>query len=119
MITKRNWICNLCFQENNSEIPTYYCTKCDYDVCGNCMKKLSDEEKYPLLYYKYSNNNNITKINNKNHSHPLIYCITSRNRNPISWICNKCHRNYKEGSWSFYCSLCDYDLCVNCYIKSR
>ena len=23
---------------------TYYCTKCDYDVCKKCMKKISDEK---------------------------------------------------------------------------
>ena len=115
MITNRNWICNLCSQKYDNSAPTYYCTNCDYDVCESCMEKLSDEKKYPLFFAGNRLDYNIKVINVFCHEHPMIYCITSRNRNPTTWICNKCLKNYKENDWSFYCSLCDYDLCYSCY----
>ena len=49
MKTNRDWRCNLCKKVYNNDVPTYYCTKCDYDVCKKCMKKISDEKKYPIL----------------------------------------------------------------------
>ncbi len=44
MITNRNWICDLCMESYPSFLPTFYCSKCDYDVCKKCMDKLSDEK---------------------------------------------------------------------------
>ena len=117
MITNRNWICDLCMESYPSFLPTFYCSKCDYDVCKRCMDKLSDEKKYPLINsgerisYKYKN------IINHRHPHQLIYCITSRSSiGETNWICNNCMKNYNNNEWSFYCTLCDYDLCYDCYI---
>ena len=119
LVSNRNWICNLCRESYPHFIPTFYCTKCDFDVCRNCMKSLSDENKYPLLFKGKRENYNIKIINNnKYHYHPLIYCITSRNsERSTNWICNRCSKHYNNGEWSFYCSLCDYDLCFDCYKK--
>ena len=117
MVTNRNWICNLCRDSFPNFIPTYYCTNCDFDVCKKCKKNISDEDKYPLLFKGKRENYNIKTINNSRyHRHPLIYCITSRNEEGnTSWICDKCLKHYNNGEWSFYCSMCDYDLCFNCY----
>jgi len=80
MITNRDWECDLCIESYPNIIPTYYCTKCDFDVCKNCMNNLSDEIKYPLFYEGKKENNDIKGINDSRyHCHPLIYCITSRN----------------------------------------
>ena len=94
---------------------TYYCSNCNYDVCENCMKTISDEKKYPLLFTGNRVDYNIKVINAFCHIHPLVYCITSRDRNPTTWRCNKCLKKYEGNEWSFYCTLCDYDLCYNCY----
>ena len=115
MITKRNWICNLCRKKYDNYIPTYYCSNCDYDVCESCMKKLSDEERYPLSYFGNKLNYNIKRVNHYAHDHTLIYCITSRSRKFSGWICNECHKSYGGNDWSLYCSLCDYDICNECY----
>ena len=96
MITNRNWICNLCRTSYPYIIPTYYCTKCDFDVCSTCMNNLSDEIKYPLLNRGKRENNSIKTINDmKYHYHPLIYCITSRgSEGKTNLICNKCSKHY-------------------------
>ena len=115
MITNRDWICNLCRKKYNNNIPTYYCSKCDYDACERCMKKLSDEEKFKILPIDNKINNKLKRINILSHKHTLIYCSTSRGRNPFIWRCNKCLKKYIGIEWSFYCSVCDYDLCYKCY----
>lgn len=118
MITNRNWICNICRNKYSNFIPTYYCTKCDYDVCRKCMKIISDEKKYPLIDEGNRENNTIKIVEKDCHRHPLIYCITSRNAKArTTWICNECKGNYDEDEWSFYCSLCDYDICYDCYLN--
>ena len=121
MITNRNWICNLCKESYPNFIPTYYCTKCDFDVCRTCMNKLSDEFKFPLFFKGKKENSFIKTIDDtKFHYHPLIYCITSRgSERKTNWICDKCLGHYDNSEWSFYCSICDYDLCFNCYKNSN
>ena len=119
MLTNRNWICNLCMKSYPSFVPTFYCTKCDFDVCKKCMNKLSDEKKFPLFLAGGRESVSIKSINDPSHNHPLMYCITSRLSNGITkWVCQKCFKTYKN-RWSFYCSICNYDLCYNCYINSK
>ena len=118
MITNRNWICNICRKTYDENIPTFYCTKCDFDACNKCMKKLSDEQKYPLNNDGDRKSYELKKINIDYHKHPLFYCLTSRNSNKkTQWICNNCKDNFNENEWSFYCTLCDYDLCYNCFMS--
>ena len=117
MKTNRDWICNLCRKEYNNDDPTYYCTKCDYDVCKKCMKKISDEKKYPIFDDdENKESSSIKRVKINCHIHPLMYCITSRSSiSKTSWICNECQNSFDDNEWSFYCSICDYDICYNCY----
>lgn len=117
MITNRyrEWECSIC-NESFYQDPSYYCTKCDYDVCKKCMEKISDEEKYPLDNIDNKDDELIEKINVKSHQHPLIYCITSRaDKEKTIWYCKECKTKYDKNEWSFFCSVCKYDLCYNCY----
>jgi hypothetical protein len=81
------------------------------------MRQLSDEEKFPFLFRGFRDDHNKNVIKSIYHKHPLIYCMTSRERKLTSWTCNECYNIYEFYDWSFYCSLCDYDLCYNCYSK--
>ena len=121
IVSNRNWICNLCRGEYPNFIPTYYCSKCDFDVCRTCMNKLSDEIKFPLFYKGKKEDCFIKIIDDcKFHFHPLIYCITSRgSERKTNWICDKCKGHYNDSEWSFYCTICDFDLCFNCYKYSN
>ena len=80
------------------------------------MEKISDEKKYPILDDKIKESNSIKKVTINCHKHPLMYCITSRNsKSKTSWICNECRNTFYDNEWSFYCSICDYDICYKCY----
>ena len=118
MITNKNWSCNLCSKQNESSIATYSCTKCEYNMCENCMRIRSDEQKYPFFSDGERLDYDIKKVEMKIHNHPLVYCITSRNRIPTCWFCDSCSKNYGIQDWSFFCSVCNYDICIQCYINS-
>ena len=123
MVTQRNWTCKLCQKSYNKFCPTYYCSKCNYDVCEKCMKKRDKFVKLAsfdlsTLFTSFSienPKNNI--INDDCHNHPLIYCNTHGLNNKEKWICNKCSKSYKN-DWSFYCTWCNFYLCYDCYINS-
>ena len=117
MVTNRyrEWDCRIC-KESFYQDPSYYCTKCDYDVCKKCMEKISDEEKYPLDNIDNKDDELIEKIKYDYHPHTLIYCITSRaDKIKTIWYCKECKTRYDQDEWSFFCSVCEYDLCYNCY----
>lgn len=44
----------------------------------------------------------------KEHEHKLIYCLTRFN-----WKCNVCKNDYDSNQPTFFCSLCDYNMCDN------
>ena len=50
------------------------------------------------------------QIKVKLHHHPLIRLVTKR----AGWFCDNCRHNYYRDEKSYYCSLCDYDLCETC-----
>jgi hypothetical protein len=43
------------------------------------------------------------------HLHCLTLCLTNKD-----WLCDKCRMNYSKKDKSYYCSVCDYDLCKKC-----
>ena len=80
------------------------------------MKTISDEKKYPFLDDETKESDSIKKVKINCHKHPLMYCITSRrSKSKTSWICNECLIPFSDNEWSFYCSICDYDICYECY----
>lgn len=50
-----------------------------------------------------------------NHVHPLVYLSTNRE----SWLCDVCAKHFPGTTKSFYCTLCDYDLCSQCYNREK
>ena len=115
MMTKRSWKCKLCSTFYDKNKARYYCSNCDYCVCVKCMAKLSDEKKNNFFLIEYPHNINLTTVKKNCHEHPLIYCLTNRRSYFSSWICDKCMKKYGFMDWSCYCTLCDYDLCYQCY----
>ena len=115
MLTNKNWICNLCYKDFDSTDGSYCCTNCLYNVCKHCMEQLSDEQKYPFFSDGKRLDCDINNVKLECHEHPLIYCITSRTRIPTSWYCDNCLEKYGIQDWSFFCSICNYDICFQCY----
>ena len=48
----------------------------------------------------------------------MIYYRTSRsNYKETNWNCDICERNYNDKIWCFYCTICDFDMCLSCSRK--
>ncbi|MCQ2817637.1 MAG: hypothetical protein MJ252_10265 [archaeon] len=111
-----NFICDICKRRYQSE-NAHRCFACDFDCCESCYSnRMVPPPAYaapivsPIvtsapLYTQPSSQ--VISI----HQHPLIY--TARN----NWKCDLCHRMGTEG-FSYYCQLCDFDCCGNCYVQN-
>ena len=114
------WECNQCKKKYNCQEEKFYCSLCDYKMCHACRKKKNYDRRKTIK-------NNFNKENKKlkesgltdKKNHKLIYCLTSRNYfGETFWDCNKCGKK-KNNGWSFYCSICDYDVCIDCFNKIK
>ena len=119
------WDCNKCRNSYSKNVPTFYCTFCDFDLCENCVGNYNSRK---ILIYDYEDNvlNNISLRNPPmlrdwqkvfpSHSH-FLTLVRKRNKdknNKKSWICEFCSRPYSSKEDFYYCSLCDYYLCQYC-----
>ena len=101
--------------ENIHEHPLNYEEKLK-DTCKLCSKKINNQKGYkckqcPLVLCSDCSNKVLNKEKNKSvHQHDLIL------NNRKSWKCNVCNKQFKNIP-SFYCKQCDFDSCVNCYLK--
>ena len=117
-----NWTCNTCYANYKYNIPSFYCTSCDFDVCQNCLAKhrLGEISSYdnsnPNDNYSQQDSPNQFKWLKKNPNHiHLLTLIIKRNKN-YSWKCNKCSKTFQNENSAYYCSLCDWYLCQPCFI---
>jgi len=117
------WTCNKCSSSFTYDIPSYYCTFCDFDLCQNCVGEYKLNEI--KIYDTNLNDFKLIQYNSKDgfkwqkkypfHSH-LITNIKRYNDNN-SWICNNCSKTFQNKDSSYYCSLCDFDICNDCFNK--
>ena len=106
-----DWTCKKCNQKFHEKIPKYFCSLCDYSICENCF---NGKKMYPLQEY-YHEQTELKIYKFPFHEHKLIYCRTSRSDDRLSpWLCDLCSNNYNYKIWSFYCTQCDYDICLKC-----
>lgn len=119
LINNRNWTCKICDNSFNSNIAKFYCSICNYNLCKNCKDELNNENKNTNLNLNYRSYTDDKLVDTKYHNHSLIYCNTSRNETQTSWNCNVCKVKFGPQTWSFYCTKCDFDVCDNCYKKSK
>lgn len=74
----------------------------------NLKKKIIEKKKnLPQMYF--------WNFKSKNHSHILVLCSTIRN----AYICNVCRGTFHGSVFGFYCTACDFDLCVKCKEKEE
>ena len=89
------WCCELCNDDiRNPLTKSYHCEPCLFDICEKCFLFIN------------------SRVPNKNiHNHVL-----NLEQRELEWECNNCENPFfRRRSW--YCNLCDYDICVNCYWK--
>ena len=90
------------------------CTKKDYENCYLYIK-----EKYNKLKEELNVQTTLKSsyfIKTSVHKHPME--IIRRYKH--SWFCDVCKIYSDENTPSYHCTLCDYDLCINCadlYLK--
>ena len=118
------WKCNKCSGVFSYDIPSFYCSFCDFDLCKKCLENYNVGN---VFVYNYSNNNMyLNSMNNPPnlfqwqvnlpcHNHALTL-IQKENKN-FSWSCKLCNNSYSNNESFFYCSLCDYILCQYCANK--
>ena len=119
-ITNFPWSCNICEKINNNNIPRYYCSICDFNICFSCYskRKLGYIQK-PEFHKIIFQNTLLGFITHKStHEHSLVYCSRYVPADiATGWSCNVCRNSFSYEEWSFYCTECDYDICSNCIKK--
>ncbi len=114
LFSNRDWICKICKKNYSANETSYYCSLCDYNICDGCI---GEKKKYHMKKC-YHQQTKLKYLNGDFHEHKMIYCRTSRSGDHLSrWKCNLCKESYSNKIWSFYCTYCDYDLCLNCAKK--
>ena len=115
-LTNDNWICNQCQKSYKSNDEKFFCSLCDYSMCQNCRIQKNYERRKTIkkdVIPDEKISREVKIFDEKNHK--LIYCITSRNYlGETFWNCNKCKKEENNG-WGFYCTICDYDVCIDCF----
>ena len=124
--TKRaeGWSCDECSSSFKSYQPSFYCTFCDYDLCQNCLGnlRLNDIKKYKVYLSNFRNLKSVSKtIFNWQIQFPKhIHLLSSiKKTNNFCQFCNECKKEYNDNFFSYYCSLCDYNICEECFSKNK
>ena len=115
-----NWICNGCGSKYSYNVPTFYCTACDFDLCQRCLLCLS---AFMISIYNYNMSflsestqfTNISHYRPDKHKHPLVKIIRDQTYAEIPLSCNLCQKNMEKTEAFYYCSLCNYCKCYNCF----
>jgi hypothetical protein len=97
----------LFIQEDNNEEEDRELTPEEREKIENLIKNLES-----LAYY-LSLLSNANK-NVKEHDHYLVYLITN-----FDWKCNLCNNNYIKNNPRYHCSLCDFNMCDQCYSNNK
>ena len=58
---------------------------------------------------------NISHYHADKHKHPIVKIVRDQTYAEIPLRCNLCEKSMQETEQFYYCSLCNYCICVNCY----
>ena len=114
-ITIFDWFCKVCKRNLFGKNPRYYCSLCDFNICVYCKDKnngylkLEEFDEFDPPDFNF----NQKFVKSSHHEHHLVYL--SRRSGFGSWECNVCENTFPFKKWSFYCTECDYDMCLNCF----
>ena len=91
--------CEFCMEEFEDNNFIFFCSVCDYNICLKCKNIIESGKKW--------------QFKTSWHIHPLSLCESPRFSD--SYLCNHCGETYLKSDLSYYCTLCDFDICNNCY----
>ena len=118
------WECDSCKSQYSYDVPTFYCTACDFDICQKCILSLG---AFWIIIYNYNLGNlcetqikeespYIRKnLEKKIHHHPIIKIIREPSYYENKTKCNLCFKDIQNNEEFYFCSLCNYCVCLNCY----
>ena len=120
------WTCNNCGNNYELNIPSFYCTYCDYNFCQNCLMQYP---LYKIRFYDYSKNGDFNADMNQNnsnyynfniHKHSLaVIQMENYENNKYIIHCKACKGNIKSSDSFYYCTLCNFYVCANCINNSQ
>ena len=116
-MSRLNWTCNICKKNYTQNDGKYYCSLCNYSMCEDCNDKgkYHMKKSFPPNTVPSNPNVNVNVFKTDYHEHQLIYCRSSRGFFYYNdWICDNCREDFYNNKWSFYCTVCDFDLCCEC-----
>ena len=118
------WQCDSCKSQYSYDVPTFFCTACDFDVCRKCILSLG---AFWIIIYNYNLGNlseakideessyTMKHLNKKIHHHPTIKIIREPSYYENKIRCNLCLKEIQKDENFYFCSLCNYSVCINCY----
>ena len=118
------WECDACKAQYSYDVPTFFCTACDFDICQKCILGLG---AFWIIIYNYNLGNlcetqikeespYIRKnLEKKIHHHPIIKIIREPSYYENKTKCNLCFKDIQTDEEFYFCSLCNYCICLNCY----
>ena len=116
LYSNESWKCQKCHKDKKNNELKYHCSlpECNFNICKACI---DNNSKYPLNDFTHKQIF-LKKYKFNYHSHPLLYCRSSRHNDNLNiWRCNNCGLIFANRIWSFYCTYCDFDLCIFCAKK--
>ena len=119
------WNCHNCHCNNPRDIPSFYCTICNFDLCQNCLMQCNmfeitlfdyntPESKMLIKSMNGKYQNNPWHLKLPCHIHPLTLIKKVNQNKNNEWMCKCCKFLFKNDQPFLYCSLCDYYLCQKC-----
>jgi thiol-disulfide isomerase/thioredoxin len=116
--------CDVCGQNNAGEVFNFNCFTCNYDLCENCYKPENSSKVQEKIKSdsKISNSNSGKLFSNALHEHPLKY-VTAEEKSNSAYLngfnCDEC-KIFNDGTVkNYFCGICGYDLCDNCYRSNK
>ena len=118
------WQCDSCKSQYSYDVPTFFCTACDFDICQKCILSLG---AFWIIIYNYNLGNlseakideessyTMKHLNKQIHHHPTIKIIREPSYYENKIRCNLCLKEIQKDENFYFCSLCNYSVCINCY----
>ena len=114
------WRCNNCSTIYSYNVPTFYCTACDFDLCQKCLLGLN---AFMIAIYNYRKSDiylsqqfdNVDYYEQNLHIHPIVRILREPTYTEVPLKCNMCLKDILKDEEFYFCSLCNYCICVNCY----
>ena len=119
------WTCGKCRCNYTYNTPSFYCTACDFDLCQKC---LLNYPLYQIQMYDYSLKENFNVVANPNHLnykkdiHDHIMAlvqIENYNNDTYTIHCRVRRCDIRNTESFYYCSLCNFYVCQNCFRNSQ